>query len=254
MQFVSVAHIKSLWSPQYVSQIETCRVMQGVLPLWEGHRQRITQTLDAYALPKLDFNELETAMQHIVANTPSAKLRILLLWSATTLYIAMEMQPFEEQDLLFTIQHTVIHNTPELNTRSVPAKDFAAMNDIAKLRAAVELPPNEELLLLHHDGKIIESSISNVFFVKGNTIITPKQTDLWVNGIMRQYIMTLPLNNTYNIIEQDIFVHQLKQFDAAFMTNAVRGVMPIAQILGEEMNVQCSQAFKHLIHAQIFIK
>lgn len=99
-----------------------------------------------------------------------------------------------------------------------------AVNEAIKQQEVVEL-------LLVSDGRITEGSRSNVFFIRGNQIITsPKE--LILEGVTRKKIVELCRSNSLQVIEKALEVNELPTIDAAFISGTSPKVLPISVILG----------------------
>lgn len=91
---------------------------------------------------------------------------------------------------------------------------------------AAKLAANEHLddvLILNTNECIIETTIANIFLIKGNTIITPPLQDGCVAGVYRAYVMQ-KLEKDYNIHERSILLKDIEEADEIFLTNAIRGI------------------------------
>jgi len=75
----------------------------------------------------------------------------------------------------------------------------------------------------------LEGDTFNIFFVKNNTLFTPKADGRILDGISRQAIIRLAPPQ-YTTIETDIFPDQFAQFNEAFLTSSIRKVMPVITI------------------------
>lgn len=87
----------------------------------------------------------------------------------------------------------------------------------------------DEPLFLNSKKQITEGATSNIFFVKENKIYTPPLTCGLLNGTLRRYIIS-KFKNKYEIIEKEIYLEDLKDFDEVFITNSLFGVMPVNKI------------------------
>ena len=63
--------------------------------------------------------------------------------------------------------------------------------------------------------------MSNIFFIKQNTIYTPKKTSPLLNGIMKLNI---------DLVECDINISSIDEFESVFVTNSLMGIMPVTNI------------------------
>jgi branched-chain amino acid aminotransferase len=86
-----------------------------------------------------------------------------------------------------------------------------------------------EALLVNNQNYITEGSRSNVFFVKGTSLITPPD-NLVLNGITRKHILEICRENDievkYNLIRTD----EMAGFNAVFMTGTSPMVLPFCCI------------------------
>lgn len=83
----------------------------------------------------------------------------------------------------------------------------------------------DETIFLNLKGEITEGATSNIFFIKGNKIYTPKLSCGMLNGIIRQYIL-----KNYEVFEEKIKLEDLENFEEAFITNSLLGIMPVNSI------------------------
>lgn len=76
-----------------------------------------------------------------------------------------------------------------------------------------------DCLIVNSDNNIIESSNSNLFVVKDDSIITPPILDACVYGTMRNFII-----RNFDVQERSITEDELLDVDELFLTNAIQGV------------------------------
>ncbi len=82
-------------------------------------------------------------------------------------------------------------------------------------------------VLYHSQGKILEVSRSNIFIVKNNTVITPRDNIL--RGITRATVISLA-KNIFKVEERDVYIEELYQADEVFMTGTTKRVLPVRKI------------------------
>jgi 4-amino-4-deoxychorismate lyase len=87
----------------------------------------------------------------------------------------------------------------------------------------------DEVIFCNSKGEIAEGSVSNVFFTKGDEILTPELSCGLLPGVFRRYLM-----ERYTVTEGYFGREDLKDFDGCFITNSLMGVMPV-QRLGEKI-------------------
>lgn len=91
----------------------------------------------------------------------------------------------------------------------------------------------DDAIILNEHGCICEATSSNLFMVKNETVYTPALSEGCVSGVMREHILEQLRNADYSVEESVITIDQLLDADAVFLTNAIRGVMPVEAIEGK---------------------
>jgi len=86
-----------------------------------------------------------------------------------------------------------------------------------------------EAIFVSEDKKILEGSRSNLFFVKGEKIITSPD-DKVLLGTIRQKIIEICKNNNISVIKREILLDELSFFNGAFITGTSIDIMPLAKI------------------------
>lgn len=87
-----------------------------------------------------------------------------------------------------------------------------------------------EALLVDSRGRVREGTRSNIFAVKGNTVITPAKSFV-VEGITRKFILkVLEGNKDFEVKEEDIYLSKIKEYDEIFISSTLMNAMPVRQI------------------------
>ncbi|MGL5693449.1 MAG: aminotransferase class IV, partial [Peptostreptococcaceae bacterium] len=77
---------------------------------------------------------------------------------------------------------------------------------------------------------ILECSMSNIFFIKDNYIHTPSSELPILNGVMKKRILDICDELNIEIIEKNIKLSEIKNYDFVFVTNSLMKAMRITQI------------------------
>jgi len=98
--------------------------------------------------------------------------------------------------------------------------------------ARVEAAENgyDEALLLNQRGFVAEGTGENVFIVKNGVIYTPPLSAGILEGITRDSVCTLALDDGLKLQERDILRGELYRCDEAFFAGTAVGVSPIVSI------------------------
>ncbi len=116
------------------------------------------------------------------------------------------------------------------------AKHGNYLNSILAHRAALEAGADDALLCTH-DGHLAEASTSNVFVLIDGVLHTPDARSGALLGIMRGVVLEQAMLMKLPIVEGPLDEAAWRSADEAFLTNAVRGVMPIAAIADKTFQV-----------------
>ncbi|MCJ7520743.1 MAG: aminotransferase class IV [Dehalococcoidia bacterium] len=93
----------------------------------------------------------------------------------------------------------------------------------------------DEALLLNERGFLCEGSTSNVFLVKGGSIITPGEKCGCLPGITRQAVMELSPVLGIEVIQGEIRTDELLLADEAFITSSLLELMPVTEVDGNRI-------------------
>jgi 4-amino-4-deoxychorismate lyase len=88
----------------------------------------------------------------------------------------------------------------------------------------------QEGIMLDCQGRIIEGTMSNLFYVKHSKLFTAALTQCGVSGIMRGIIIEQATDQGLDVSEQDFTQAELQNADEIFICNAVIGIWPVRQI------------------------
>jgi branched-chain amino acid aminotransferase len=87
----------------------------------------------------------------------------------------------------------------------------------------------DEAIFLTENKVVLEGSRSNLFFVKGEKIITSPDERVLL-GTTRQKILEICEKNNISVLRREIMLDELNFFDAAFVTGTSIDIMPINRI------------------------
>ncbi len=117
------------------------------------------------------------------------------------------------------------------NTRLAVQPQLAGMKTLNRLEQV--LARNEwhdesvfEGLTLDTDGRLICGTMSNVFLIAGQQLITPAITRCGVSGVMRRHLLTLLDEAGIGCDVRDVGVDELWAADGVFISNSQLGILP----------------------------
>jgi len=96
----------------------------------------------------------------------------------------------------------------------------------------------DDAIILNWQGKVLETSTANLFFLAGGRIVTPPEELPLLNGIMRQQILSQKSICNYQVVEDYLTKHDLKKVEAAFVTSAIVEICPVMRIEARQLSVE----------------
>lgn len=90
----------------------------------------------------------------------------------------------------------------------------------------------DDAILLSLEGKIACATTANIYFMIDGQWITPPVADGALPGIIRNRLL-----HTHQVVEQSLYPHDLSKVSAAFVTNSLIGIKPIARINDQVFNI-----------------
>lgn len=226
--------------------VESCRMEDGVVPLWESHIKRLQNIFTQNNQFNI-FKEqmLVQALIPLVESKQSGKLRIQLGYCHHELFFTMEL--IEVALVPQSISIKEIANWNETKFFTAKTKDLLdRMQQMAQLYDATF----ENTIVFIDDGKFLKETLwANIFLIKNGVLSTPSFRNCILPGIMRNLV----LSNTDVIIkERDLTEEDLYEADEIVLTNAVRGIMPVEYCLGRKKETAISQKLQQSIHSKLF--
>jgi branched-subunit amino acid aminotransferase/4-amino-4-deoxychorismate lyase len=108
-------------------------------------------------------------------------------------------------------------------------KSSNLISNLMALRAA-HAKGAYEALMLNPRGEVCEGSMSNVFFVKDDTIVTPPLSSGILEGITRELIVSIGHESGFEVEERAFVPDELLQADEVFITASSRQIVPIVRV------------------------
>jgi para-aminobenzoate synthetase / 4-amino-4-deoxychorismate lyase len=189
-----------------------------------GHIARLDgSTVQLYGkhLPPSVHDELAACL----AARPSGRLRITAQPAGGQLRTSVAVVPLADQP-------DTIRLHPAVVAGGLGPHKWLDRRLIAGL--AVELLPraDEQVLIQDTDGEILETDRGNVFAVINGTLRTPPADGRILPGVTRAAILKLARTNGIDTAVGPITRAHLAAASEIFVTNAVRGVMPVDAVRG----------------------
>ncbi len=88
----------------------------------------------------------------------------------------------------------------------------------------------DEGLMCDTEGELVSATAGNVFIVRNGALLTPDLRFCGVRGVMRSQVLRAAAELGIPCSEEPLWPHDLEEADEVFLTNAVRGLRPVAEL------------------------
>jgi 4-amino-4-deoxychorismate lyase len=93
----------------------------------------------------------------------------------------------------------------------------------------------DEAIFVDGDGVVLEGTVTNVWWRKGETLVTPALELGILAGVTRAALFEIAASSGYGVEEGVFSVGELQRADEAFTSSSVREVMPLVEIDGRPL-------------------
>lgn len=216
------------------SLFETLKVENGLPEFLERHLKRLKHSMNHFGL---HIDNLEQRIQLgildlLKANQMKAgvlKISVLKGRESDHLLLTTRRNPYTgatyEQGIKLTFSKVKRNPYSEL----VYHKTSNYMECLVERKKAAEQGFDEVLFLNVHDC-IAEGAVSNIFWLKGETLYTPAIDTGILNGIMRQWVIERAQSLGLDVYIGQFLKEDLRDADLCFITNSIMGIMPVSEI------------------------
>ncbi|MCP4121544.1 MAG: aminotransferase class IV [Bacteroidetes bacterium] len=98
----------------------------------------------------------------------------------------------------------------------------------------------DEAIIINQQGRVVESTICNLWWVEEGVVYTPPLHSGCVNGVMRRFLLTQLPSWGFTVEESEAFPGRLEKASELFLTNAIRGIRWVSGIDGIPKNFDLS--------------
>lgn len=225
---------------------EGARVYSGKVFRQTDHSKRLLRSAEIIGLEhSLTLDDIDNAVNAAVeaSNFEDAYVRPLLWRGADKMGVSSrgihshfavavwEWPPYFDREKLWTGIRLEIADwkrpAPDTAPATAKATGLYIICTIAKNRASNN--GYDDALMFDYRGDIAEATGANVFFVKGETIITPPG-DCILNGITRATIIEQAEKRGLKVEVRRIAPDEMEGFEQCFLTGTAAEVTPVAEI------------------------
>ena len=98
----------------------------------------------------------------------------------------------------------------------------------------------DDVIILNQEGRVAETTASNIFVVKNGAILTPSLSEGPVAGSVRAQLFDVLPGMGFDISESRLEIEDLLDADELFLTNSMMGVQPVKAFDNQEKAIEIS--------------
>lgn len=237
---------------------ETIRVSKGRILYLEDHFNRLSQGLSTLQMQNAESPLLLEQFQKILLDflykqsNANLRIRITFFRQSGGLYTPqkqnyhyfLEAQPLEKEYYAYQQQGVMLGCSSRVRLAMDSLSNLKTISALPYVLAGIEKKQNgwDDCLLLNAEGRVAEAIAANVFVVKDKNIYTPALSEGCVAGVMRKQIIRLAQFNDLELFEAKIKLEDLASANEIFLTNAIQGIQPVANLAFSTSNLEQSIA------------
>jgi len=217
---------------------ETVLMINGIAPLWKWHVERLRLGCQRLKLPTPDIHGLEKEIAFVCESLARAVVRITLTRGVSergyalphethpTRLVSSQIAPVWPAEWYRDgIRVRWCQTRLGLNLALAGIKHLNRLEQVLA-RAEWDDPNIPEGLMCDSLGQVISATAMNLFFVRDGRLFTPKLDQSGVAGVARAAVMEeLPQCEASRFSPEELL-----QSDEIFLTNSIRGIVPVRQI------------------------
>jgi len=221
---------------------ETIRVSNGQPVFLDRHIERLHAGCRRLYIPFPGNELLILEAQKLCQNSRKAVLKLILTRGSGG-------RGYRQPDVIQTTRVLSLHPFPDYPDRyrkqGITARfcdtrlglnpalaGIKHLNRLEQILARAEWtdPAIQEGIMLDMDEHVIEGTMTNLFYIKNETLYTASLKLAGVAGIMRGIIMAMSSKHNLSAREHTFTKDELLSADEVFVCNSVIGIWPIKQI------------------------
>ena len=222
---------------------ETIAIQDEKLLCWEKHIDRLNLGCRCLGLDCPSEELLASEAKQLCANIQRGVLKIILTrgegergykpsQSANRLTRILAIYPWPDFPVANATRGVRVRICSTRLGRNSQLAGIKHLNRLEQIMARNEWDKENiaEGLMLDTEGNVIEGTMSNLFIVNGDKLLTPALSQCGIAGIIRQCILErapeLGMQTAVTSIKQD----ELYKADEIFFCNSILGVWPVRQL------------------------
>jgi len=225
---------------------ETMRAYTGRVFMLDDHIERLCRSAELIGLdvPMTDLDIQNAIYETLAVNgLREAYIRITisrgpgpigldpgLCKEPTVVIITREFKKYADELYAEGVKLMIAETRRNLKEALDPQiKSLNFLNNIMAKREAIA-EGAYEAIMLNHEGKLTECTVSNLFFIKDDTPCTPSISSGILDGITRGPVISLAKKAGMPVREDEFTPEFLYKAGEVFITNTSMEIMPVSRV------------------------
>ncbi len=246
---------------------ETIRILDGKMPLWEVHYQRLRkgmtflgmQVPTQWSATFLAEQLLEVARKNGVESNARLRLSVYrdrggdYLPRSNKARFLIEAAPHVQPGFTLNKKGLQIDLYPTMEKTTTIIDNIKTSNALIYVMAAIYARENhvDDCLILNYHTRIADAVSSNVFLIKDEKVLTPPLSEGCVDGVMRRVLLGIFEAEGIPWEERPLNVEDPFVSDELFLTNAVRGIRWVSGFKAKRYEKTFTAEIAHLLETSL---
>lgn len=240
---------------------EVIRIIEGKPLFLKEHVDRMNESIKIIGLDRFfEYHEIGDMIKLLVDEYNISENNIKIAFYENSeehviAYLTKSKYPSEEKHMEGYRTLLIYEERETPNAKIINNELRSLINSILESEGA------DECIYVSENGEILEGSRTNVFFVKGNTVLTAPDEGVLL-GTTRKKVLDICQEERIAVQRRTLRIEELTFFDAAFMTGTSIDVMPVSSIgeiklnssknrIVEKIRGEYNRAMKHDIRIRL---
>jgi len=244
---------------------ETVAVKCGRPQLWSAHMSRLTRGCERLGIPVPDSSLLLSEAEQVCSDASHAVLKIIITRGSggRGYRLPSPVQPTRIVSSSPWPAHAAGDAPVRLRFCRTPLgcnpvlAGLKHLNRLEQVMARAEWDDEAitDGVMCDLQGNVIEGTMSNIFCVRGGTLVTPSLEQCGVEGVMRETVLQMADKLNIPCEVRQLSRDELLSMDEVFITNSVIALRAVAAIEGvnygdNPVTGQLQEAVCELLEAQ----
>ncbi len=208
---------------------EVIRVINRKVVFLKEHFQRMKESIQLSGTKgHIDFNSYKKSIELLINENSfeNCNIRVSYYYNGGEIALFYFIESYYPSKQQF---ETGVHTVTAVVQRHNPNVKSFQKDFKEKVQQIMDASKAFEAILVNEDGTVSEGSRSNIFFVKGNKLVTSPDSAVLL-GVTRNKVAEVCESNGIEVEKRIIKIDELDSFDGAFITGTSNDVLPIKSI------------------------